>query len=70
MQAITVTGPVDAGTLGITLPHEHLLLDLRNQFTDPADPLQRQRSHEPPDAANAAIGAAQSVCHPRQSPAG
>jgi phosphotriesterase-related protein len=55
MLAITVTGPVDAETLGIVLPHEHLLLDLRNQFTEPADPLQRQRSHEPLTAANAAL---------------
>ena len=55
MQAITVTGPVDAEALGITLPHEHLLLDLRNQFTEPADPIQRERSHEPLTAANAAL---------------
>jgi phosphotriesterase-related protein len=28
MSVMTVRGPVDAGALGITLPHEHLLIDL------------------------------------------
>jgi len=34
----TVQGPVEPDTLGVTLTHEHVLLDLRNQFTDFDDP--------------------------------
>lgn len=29
----TVTGAISVGDMGITLPHEHLFIDLRNQFT-------------------------------------
>ena len=54
MKAMTVTGPVDVAELGVTLPHEHLLLDLRNQFRDPADPIEARRSHEPLSEANVA----------------
>lgn len=54
MKAMTVTGPVDVAELGVTLPHEHLLLDLRNQFRDPADPGERRRSHEPLSESNVA----------------
>ncbi len=32
MPVQTVTGPVEADALGVTLPHEHLLIDLRNQY--------------------------------------
>jgi predicted metal-dependent phosphotriesterase family hydrolase len=28
-KAQTVLGPVDGGAMGITLPHEHLLIDFR-----------------------------------------
>jgi len=42
LKAITVAGPIEADELGITLPHEHLLIDLRNQFIEFADP-ERQR---------------------------
>jgi len=34
----TVTGPVDAHALGITLPHEHLFLDLTCLWQPPRDP--------------------------------
>jgi phosphotriesterase-related protein len=44
---MTVTGPTDVSNLGITLPHEHLFLDLRNQFTEFVDPEKRRISHEP-----------------------
>ena len=30
MQAMTVLGPVDAKDLGVVLPHEHILIDLRH----------------------------------------
>ena len=33
MSVITVQGPVGEGELGIVLAHEHLFMDLRNQFT-------------------------------------
>lgn len=34
----TVTGPVDAGSLGIVLPHEHILADLSCLWQQPSDP--------------------------------
>lgn len=34
-QVQTVLGPVDAASLGVTLPHEHLLIDLRPRFIEP-----------------------------------
>ena len=37
-QAITVLGPVSAEQLGIIVVHEHLFIDLRNQFTVFTDP--------------------------------
>lgn len=33
MAVITVQGIVDAADLGVITPHEHILIDLRNQFT-------------------------------------
>ena len=32
VKAMTVTGPVDADKLCVTLPHEHILIDIRNQY--------------------------------------
>ena len=32
MPVQSVTGPVEGDALGVTLPHEHLLIDLRNQY--------------------------------------
>ena len=32
MSIITVQGPVEALSVGKTLPHEHLLIDLTNQY--------------------------------------
>lgn len=43
---MTVLGPVPADQLGITLVHEHLFLDLRNQFTVFTDPEKRRLSQE------------------------
>ena len=37
MSVVTVFGEIEADALGITLPHEHLLLDLRNQYAEPSD---------------------------------
>ncbi len=44
---MTVTGPISVNDLGIILPHEHLFIDLRNQFTDFIDPQKKKRSYEP-----------------------
>ena len=35
---MTVTGPVASGALGVILPHEHILIDIRNQFVEPSCP--------------------------------
>ena len=35
---MTVTGPIEADDMGITLSHEHCFIDLRNQFTEFTDP--------------------------------
>ncbi len=45
-QVMTVLGPIHAESLGITLAHEHLFIDLRNQFTEFEDPEKRRISHE------------------------
>lgn len=36
--AMTVKGPVDTNALGITLPHEHIFIDIRNQYTEADNP--------------------------------
>jgi len=43
---MTVRGPVNINSLGIILPHEHLFIDLRNQFTEFDDPEKRRVSHQ------------------------
>jgi phosphotriesterase-related protein len=43
----TVLGDVPAADLGLTLAHEHLLIDLRNQFVPPSDPERLRLSREP-----------------------
>ncbi len=45
-QVMTVLGPINAESLGITLAHEHLFIDLRNQFAEFDDPEKRRISHE------------------------
>ena len=47
MDLMTVTGPVAKDALGVVLPHEHLFIDLRNQFTEFDDPEKRALSHLP-----------------------
>ncbi len=42
MAITTVCGPIKAADLGVTLAHEHLFIDLRNQFTPFDDP---ERAH-------------------------
>jgi len=45
--ALTVLGPVPAAALGVTLPHEHLLLDLRFMFREPEAASARGRAGAP-----------------------
>lgn len=53
--ARTVLGEVPAGDLGITLAHEHIFLDLRNQFTEPMEPDARERSKLRVDASQRSL---------------
>ena len=43
----TVLGVVDPNSLGITLPHEHLLTDLSVWFLEPPEASERKLAHEP-----------------------
>ncbi|MBN1917431.1 MAG: hypothetical protein JW889_05940 [Verrucomicrobia bacterium] len=47
MRVTTVCGEIEMDALGVTLPHEHLLIDLRNQYADPADPERRRLGLRP-----------------------
>jgi len=46
MSVMTVIGPIEPDAMGVTLPHEHLFLDLRNQFTDFSDPEKQRISRQ------------------------
>jgi phosphotriesterase-related protein len=52
MPVMTVLGPVEKDSLGVILPHEHLFIDLTNQFTEFDDPVAASRSREPISLAN------------------
>ena len=43
----TVLGVIDADDLGITLPHEHLLVDLSVYFNEPKEARLKRLAHEP-----------------------
>jgi len=47
MSITTVLGHISKTALGIVLPHEHIFINLLNQFTEPADPEKRRLSREP-----------------------
>ena len=51
-QVQTVLGPVAAEALGVTLPHEHLLIDFSVMFAEPAPARDRARAREPVSLAN------------------
>jgi phosphotriesterase-related protein len=51
-QALTVLGPVAGDALGITLPHEHLLIDFAVMFKEPAESSQRGLARQPVSLAN------------------
>lgn len=46
-QAQTVLGPVPATALGITLPHEHLLIDFAVMFREPAGASEKGLAYQP-----------------------
>ncbi|MDD5704784.1 MAG: phosphotriesterase-related protein [Kiritimatiellae bacterium] len=49
---MTVLGPVALDALGIALAHEHVLIDIRNQYTEPADPHAARVGGQPVSAAH------------------
>jgi phosphotriesterase-related protein len=46
MSLMTVTGPIETNQMGVTLVHEHLFIDLQNQFTEFTDPEKKRISQE------------------------
>jgi len=46
-KAQTVLGIVDPDSLGITLPHEHLLIDMSTYFIEPTEACEKKLAHEP-----------------------
>jgi phosphotriesterase-related protein len=51
-RALTVLGAIDAETMGVTLPHEHLLIDFEVMFTEPAAASEKGLAHQPVTLAN------------------
>ena len=51
-QIQTVLGVIAPETMGITLPHEHLLIDFKVMFSEPAPASDRGRAWEPVSLAN------------------
>lgn len=46
-RVMTVRGPIDAVGLGVTLPHEHILNDVRCWWHQPAEPARRHLATDP-----------------------
>src|SRR5262245_33920005 len=51
-QVQTVLGTIAAATMGVTLPHEHLLIDFSVMFAEPAAASDKGRASEPVSLAN------------------
>ena len=51
-QIQTVLGPIGQDAMGITLPHEHLLIDFKVMFAEPAAASDKGRAYEPVSLAN------------------
>lgn len=51
-QVQTVLGTIGPESMGITLPHEHLLIDFKVMFSEPANATEKGRSMEPVSLAN------------------
>src|SRR5215510_10047796 len=48
----TVLGIIPPEAMGVTLPHEHLLIDFKVMFAEPTSSAERARAHEPVSLAN------------------
>ena len=46
-KAQTVLGIIDADSLGVTLPHEHLVMDLSVCFVEPTEATEKRLAHQP-----------------------
>jgi len=53
--ALTVLGPVPADTLGITLAHEHCLIDMTSNFVEPKEASAKRLAREPLTIKNVGI---------------
>ena len=51
-KALTVLGAVEAEAMGVTLPHEHLLIDFAVMFREPAGAGDRGLAYQPVGLAN------------------
>src|SRR5712691_3155345 len=51
-QAQTVLGPIAAEAMGVTLPHEHLLIDFEVMFKEPSGGSERGLARQPVSLAN------------------
>src|SRR5213592_1856124 len=51
-KALTVLGAVDADTMGVTLPHEHLLIDFAVMFKEPAAASDKGLAYQPVSLSN------------------
>jgi len=45
-KVITVLGPIDADKIGITLPHEHILMDISAYFSEPEETTEKKMAYE------------------------
>ncbi len=43
----TVLGLIETEKIGVTLPHEHLFIDIRNYFVEPRDPAEKTYANQP-----------------------
>jgi phosphotriesterase-related protein len=46
-RAQTVLGPIDTDEMGVTLPHEHILIDFTLMFTEPEGERERELARQP-----------------------
>jgi phosphotriesterase-related protein len=51
-KALTVLGAVDGAALGVTLPHEHLLIDFAVMFSEPAAASEKGLAYQPVSLSN------------------
>jgi len=54
-KALTVLGPVSGDDLGITLPHEHIIIESSSNFREPSDATERELAHQPVTLKNCGI---------------